>query len=171
MIGHSWGKDNEYQRFVDLISQFLVQGSEWINLSIPRDGRIKTAGGLAADKRAILARMKHAECFVGLAHIDVSHREFCQSEWDFSLALDIPSVGVRPHEAQKVSRYAMEHATLPDVPWRALDVCVAICRVTGRADLANRVQLRHRRSMANALVSRKARPSVAVQLLLRGDRN
>lgn len=169
MIGHSWGKDDEYQLFVSLISQFLIPGTEWINRSIPRDGRIETAGGLAADKRAILARMRHVDCFVGLAHVDVSYREFCQSEWDFTLALEIPSVGVRPHDAQKVSRYAMEHATLPDVPWRALDVCMAICRVTGRSDLGSRVQLRHRRLTANAFANRAARPALATQMLLRRD--
>jgi len=46
MIGHSWGQDDAYQRFVGLIGQYLIPNQEWLNLSIPRDGRIQTAGGL-----------------------------------------------------------------------------------------------------------------------------
>jgi len=115
--------------------------------------------------------MTHVDCFVGLAHIDVSHREFCQSEWDFTLALNIPSIGVRPHDAQKVSRYAMEHATLPDVPWRAYEVCLAICQLTGRRDLASRVQARLGRGVvANALVAKHVRPGLAARMLLESDR-
>lgn len=166
MVGHSWGQDEDYQRFIALISQYLVQGQDWINLSIPRDARIQTKGGIINDKRAILTRMRQAQCFVGLAHVDISHREFCQSEWDFALALNIPSIGVRPHDAQKVSRYAMDHATKPDVPWRALEVCLAICEVSKRTDLEARVRVRQRRLAVGPFMRPKAGPGLATRMLL-----
>lgn len=176
MVGHRWAAHEQYERLVALLSEWLKEGIDWENWSIPRTAPIPTDGSDVATESAIDARLRALADRRGVllvaARAGISFGPICQHEIRGARLLGIPVVVARPMDVNK-STFAVDRAD-KICSWRGEAVARAVAEMGRRPYLIALINRRAGTSpspnalAAYAYIRRKPRLGLAARTLLEG---